>query len=84
MVVATGLKCEIARLASRAVIGEKEGIDDGSGCEVVVVRSGLEFARESESCVRAGITICVPIVGFRPVAASTAAIPGINGTCERT
>ena len=42
-------QCEITRLANRAVIGESKGINDGSSCEVVVIRDGLEFARESES-----------------------------------
>ena len=68
-------QCEITRLADRAVIGEIEGIDGGSGCKVVVARDGLESARKSESCVRARQSISVPVVSFRPVAASTAAVP---------
>jgi hypothetical protein len=77
-------QCEITRLANRAVIGESKGIDDGSSCEVVVIRDGLEFARESESCVRARESVCVPVVGFRPVAASTAAVPSIAAVGGRT
>ena len=84
MVVATGLKCEIARLASRAATNGSEGIDDGSGCEEVIVRNGLEVARANESCVRAGQNIYVPVVGFKPIAASTAAIPGSASVGGRT